>query len=875
MNKIKKVFIICHTHTDIGYTDYQDTVLRQHLHFIDKAIEACEETENYPKDARFKWTCEVASVVEKYFQQSSNKQIERFLKLHKEGLISATAMAYHWTPLLSPEGMIRSLSPLMRLRNEYGLNITSAMQCDINGVGWLWTDILTAIGIKGLTMSINMHRGGRPKPDLSAFWWKSPCGNNLLTYNGPHYLYGIFKYGLDDISLADTLLNNTIEKLSKDVNYKYDFLYAPITHPARVDNGPPFRDVSDLIKKWNESERVPKIILITVDDFIQMLHDEYANDLPTFSGEWVDWWADGAASSAYETSLNRSTEALLPVLEFLASIGDNNDSSLIERAYENTALFDEHTWGAFSSVRQPYAPFTKAQWNCKAGFAYKGFALTHEMLSDKARSLAKKITKTSPEGEYWRRWGQYKKITSVEGEQNSHFLVINPHAWTRHIVYPIPPDLGGVAPNGILEAFLVDNYRDKALFASKEFEDLSLEVELPPFGYKVIVPCEKNKYKDTYIDSYVLENRWYKIKVDQYKGTLISWYDKELKKELISKEDSIGLGEYIYERVDSKDGRDTIFKLDFDRDDFGIRNKNTPFIRTMPYKVKLMPANISSEGIYIEIEKLADGAKFIKQRYLLPHNEKALYVDIVIEKELNYEPESIYIMFPFNIEKPTFHLESNGIPFEPGKEQLIGSCCDWYCLHRWVELSDNSASIVVVPIDAPLVHLGGIQTGRWQTTFGERHATIVSWPVQNHWDTNFKAGQDEQLLLRYRLTSLSSYNPAKANIFSEDMLIPPIIIRTPGADTNIFGQFLTVTPEGVANIHIKQAVDGRGLIIHAFNLTYVQQSVLVSFRLNINKVFKCTPIETDDEEIQIKGDEVQLNINPRSFTCFRVMFTKL
>ena len=39
--RISTVFIANHSHTDLGFTDHQDVVLRQHLEFIDRAIEPC------------------------------------------------------------------------------------------------------------------------------------------------------------------------------------------------------------------------------------------------------------------------------------------------------------------------------------------------------------------------------------------------------------------------------------------------------------------------------------------------------------------------------------------------------------------------------------------------------------------------------------------------------------------------------------------------------------------------------------------------------------------------------------------------------------------------------------------------------------------
>jgi alpha-mannosidase len=119
MAEIKTIYLINHTHTDIGYTDYQDTVFRQLLGFIDKAVELGEATADYPPEARFKWTCEVSSFVERYLDQRPASQVDRFLELHRRGQMAVAGMAYHWTPLLSTASMIRSLFPAMRLRRDY------------------------------------------------------------------------------------------------------------------------------------------------------------------------------------------------------------------------------------------------------------------------------------------------------------------------------------------------------------------------------------------------------------------------------------------------------------------------------------------------------------------------------------------------------------------------------------------------------------------------------------------------------------------------------------------------------------------------------------------------------------------------------------
>ncbi len=83
MPNIKTIFLISHTHTDTGYTDHQDTVFRQHLEFIDKAIELGEATADYPEESRYQWTCEVSSLVERYFRQRPASQVDRLIRLHR------------------------------------------------------------------------------------------------------------------------------------------------------------------------------------------------------------------------------------------------------------------------------------------------------------------------------------------------------------------------------------------------------------------------------------------------------------------------------------------------------------------------------------------------------------------------------------------------------------------------------------------------------------------------------------------------------------------------------------------------------------------------------------------------------------------------
>ncbi len=882
MSRINTVYIIGHTHTDIGYTDHQPVLFRQHAAFLDRAVELCEATADYPVEAQFKWTCELASTVRFFMETRSSRDIDRFLALHRAGRIAVNAMAYHWTPMLSPAAMVRSLYTAMRLRRDYGLQIRSAMQCDVDGVSWLWADLLSAIGIQGLTMSINTFRGDKPRPRLHAFWWEGPSGRRLLTYNGPHYAYGLFFYGFTSLERAIDVLPRVVARLEASEDYPYDFLYAQVTHPALVDNGPPYAITSDLVRQWNESGRSPRLVFTTVDGFLSMLNERWGSQAPVWKGDWADWWADGVGTSAFETSVSRTAESLLPGLDLLATQVDGMDLGLIEEAYRQVSLYDEHTWGSFNSIGQPDSPFTKAQWNAKAGFAYNGYSLTHESLAHAGRKLARRVTGQAPEGEVWRAWTQ-GEAEQLAVDTSQRFLVVNPLSWERRIVLPLPPDSGGRAPHNFLDAYLAGNYRDgypndsesvpERAPRGKDFDPNSvLDVTLPAFGYKVVAPAPAPAPAEVTLDEGVIANRWYRIEIDPATGGLLSWFDQEQGRELASRSGPWRFGQYVYELTDSPEGRAALFTGDFSVEMYGTQRTDTPFRRQGPTQVRCAPAHAGPLDVSIEVFMQAPGARSVRVRYSLPHHEKALHVDMVVDKEHVTDPEAIYVVFPCALQAPTFHLDLNGVPLVPDAEQLPGTCRDWYGIQRWAEVSDELTSVVLAPIDAPLVQVGGITTGRWAQHLEAASPTLVSWPVNNYWTTNFVASQGGELLFRYRLTSGPTYDPAAASRFAAGFLAPPVIVRAPGAEPQAGGQFLKVAPEGVADVQVKAADDGRGWVIHAFNLTASSQQVALGFDRPLAAACTCSPIEDDGAELALTGSVVHLEAPPRSLASVRVIF---
>ncbi len=154
--------------------------------------------------------------------------------------------------------------------------------------------------------------------------------------------------------------------------------------------------IVNFVKSWNENNEL-KMEFLTVSEFGKKLNEDYKDKMQTQRGDWTDHWTDGPGSSSYETGLNRKTHELLlsyeatePILKIFEKSGWN--SKKVESIYENMTLYDEHTWGAYTSIDMPESLFSKAIWNKKSWYAYNAAMETHDLLAKSSNKFAELVS---------------------------------------------------------------------------------------------------------------------------------------------------------------------------------------------------------------------------------------------------------------------------------------------------------------------------------------------------------------------------------------------------------------------------------------------------------------------------------------------------
>ena len=870
MTTIKTIYVVNHSHTDIGFTDEQDLCFRQHQEFIEQALDLCDATVDYPTEARYKWTCEVTGMTERYLRAATPDQLDRFRTWQQRGSIDVAGMQYNMTPLLGVEQMIRSLYPIRRIRDEFNIPISSAMQCDVNGISWLFADLLPDVGVNFLTMAINPLRGHLPKPVPGAFWWEGPSGNRLLTWNGYHYLFGRSIAKLGDWRFAEENIAREIAKLENDDAYPYDFLYCQATHPIRVDNGPPDPRMPDFVRDWNDKGLQPRIEFTTPTAFAAMLRERHGDSLPVLRGDWLDWWSDGVGSSAFETGINRATHQLLEIAEqFGTETPPDVPRDRANQAFENTTLYDEHTWGAFASIASPQTRWTKGQWNHKASYAYRASSETHDMVARSAERIAASIGTAPTEGMF--NLGDLDPDAAYPQPDANDVLVFNTLPWDRTVLVEQPELRGGAAPAGVLDCF----FPREIPWGGLRPVDIRRRARgvIPANGFAFLTASTDVAATDLIADGLTIENAHYRVTVDAATGALSEWTDKASGHNFAGKWSGYQLGEYIYETVDDPRQRDALFYGDFSSEDFGYGIKDTNFVRHTASEITVDPGVLELGEVSISVTISAPGIRRGRVTYRLRTEERTLDVDWMLDKEPVDEVEAVFIAFPFALDSADFRAEINGVPITPEEEQLPGTVRDWYPVGHWIDVSDDRRGVTIAPLDAPLMHIGGITTGRWAGKLDPDGPNLMSWALNNHWMVNFQSHQSGEIPLRYRLTTHDGpCDDLAATRFAREQTSPVVVLRERSPLCESSGQLLNVTGECINVTNIKPADFGEGIIIRLQNLgTEPSVASISNPSKTIGAAWVTTPDERDISRVVVNDNSVEITVIPRAIQTVRVV----
>jgi hypothetical protein len=230
----------------------------------------------------------------------------------------------------------------------------------------------------------------------------------------------------------------------------------------------------------------------------------------------------------------------------------------LAHVFEQATLYDEHTWGAFSSVVAPRSLFTKAQWNRKADFAYTASMESHDVLARTARAFADQHAQAGREGLF--NLGNIAPEEAYPPSGSNELLVINTLPWARSVLIEEPERRGGAAPAGMLEMFFP---RDVPWNGNRPPTPLRrVQGDVPGCGYAFLPLGQTPSGDDPAVAPHVIENAHYRVRLDPATGAVAEWRDKDLGHDFAGTYRGWGIGQYVYEWLDAAAGRKALFDDD-------------------------------------------------------------------------------------------------------------------------------------------------------------------------------------------------------------------------------------------------------------------------------------------------------------------------
>jgi len=877
-----EIYVVQHTHTDIGYTHLQTEIFKRHGDYIRQALDFCTKTDDYPEGTKFKWDFETSFTVQRFLESSTPEQIEQFARRVKEGRMEVAALYLNGTDLECAEELVRKVYFAEQVADKYGFKVVTAMNDDLNGLSWAIPSILARCGVKYLSMGVNYTRSIPVLDRPNAFYWEAPDGSKVLVWNAEHYMFGNSMGLHDRLTLVEQNLPRYLAELEKK-SYPYNILSVKMSGFV-TDNSPPNMKPCDIVREWNSKYAYPKLILATSREWFERLEKEHAKDIPTYKLAWPDWWADGHASSAYETILTRETHETFFAAERFSAIAKILDASFnypadqFKRTLEKIMLYDEHTWGAAQSINQPDSEMTKGQWKIKASFATEPYAESRYLLgapTEPGHMLA----------------GALGRLVTLDPIRlPAGFASLNVLPWRRAdlvLLSASPPatteplasfgertislhDLSrkAQAPYQIANCILpflapgclwADSPAPQALDLPEKYPIdpwaiVFLASDVPSVGYKAYAPSPEPasfpaRNSVTFSENKI-SNRFFEVTLDPVTGGIKSIFDKELGKELVDQESPYKLNQYIYETPIG--GRAVV--------DIG-RSEPAKFERFSPTKAEIYPGANGPLLGSILVKTSAKNTPEIVQEVILYDFEKRIDIRNTVNKTEVLDAEGVYYAFPFAVRPFTAKTEISLAVMKPGIEQLPGSSSDWHCIQHWADFSNDEFGVTWVTLDAPLVQFSQINVGKWQKVLELKNPTVFSWIMNNYWFTNFKASQGGKLTFRYSITT--HRGPCKnsdAMRFALERANPLLL----GGATEPQRSFLQIDNPQVILLAFKQAENSDGFVLRLWNCEETATTAKVVF-----PEFKIVSAHNADI-VERKGDAIphasnSLDISMRGF----------
>lgn len=914
------IYMVHSSHLDLGYTDLPNRVLEEHKGHLEKVIEYCEETENWPEGSRFHFLIEQGWPVAYFMEHLHDEELkDKFIHFLQNGQIEVTALFGNQNiDMSSPEEVNRLIYPSFKLQKKYGFEIKTAETNDMPGINWGVISVLHNAGIRYFYAGIQDYfNWGQPvaapwdeekvmnRNAAGAFYWEGPDRQKVLFWYGGGDIGNVWLWNQDQ---AEDEIARYLEKHENN-NYPYDILLTRVLGGYRDNSLPDIRH-SEIVRKWNQTWAYPKIRFTNSTTFFEKFEQQHGKSLRTIRGDFNPTdYNIGAICTPRETGINRLNQRDITEAEKFATLASyftdwTYPRGQIDESYERIQLYNEHCWG----MQHPTGPAHAATISQKLNHSYQAAALIEDVKVKAINKLADLIDlsdtsyylvvynslghtrsdpvtvaayPTIPAGKpfyreqrtrhnhtftIWRAGeAADRKLFKLPTELLEKPFTIKdlstgksiPHQ-VRVIDDPLLPITQAASRMSLSQ--VTQNSVGGLNYKENQAIDLHFIAEnIPPLGYKVfqIIPGKTNQPETNNTDeAKPLENDFYKVKLDDQDLQVI---DKSSGNNVFRTGSPYFPGQFFVRTV--SDG-----------------NIEIPEIKSM---------EIIENGLVfttIAIKATHRNVPVIRQEVTLYHQIKRIdFATRILKDPTPYQ--EYFVAFPFNLEQPQFKIRSANSVIEPIVDQLPGTNTDAYTARDGVLIHNQDQYIIFSSVEAPIVMLSKLWPGyvsqahhgrtplNYDHKFTDRfkQSDVFSLVAVNNFRTNFTPVYSGDMLFRYSITSsYGSYNTQENDQFNSSVAHPliPVIMHGPKkGNIGLKHSFFDNSNLNLELTTVKASEDGKGIILRLME-TSGQSGVA---DISLNDITCAGAWYTNIQEDKTKKLVIEQNKFSIGFTPFSII----
>ena len=728
------VHLLHQSHFDYGYTTLQSEILRLQTGNLDTVLDDIERARTLPEADRFRWNVECTFPLLKYLESRPPSVLRRLLAAERDGLLEVAAMPF----TLQSEGctvaeLIHALQPVRRLR-EMGFSIRTAVQSDVPGVSALLPRLLNDIGIRHLAMAPNNFRAPFHREALKQlprpFLWNGPCGGELLTWftdlHDHVYQEGNILGFLENLEAVESRLGARLAGLEES-GFPWRTLGLR-TQGSYSDNGRPNSRIAEIVREWNARYVMPQVRMSTFAQFFDEIEEETRGCLKKVTAFWPDWWNEGLGSMARDFAMHRRTQERVEFSETalaLAGADRAQARKLLDAAWENILLCDEHTWGAAAPAEnEEHGPKSgELQMACKRSFFFQGL-LAGEQAENSARA-------------HW--------ALAAPPVAGPSLAILNSLSWPRSGPVEISrEELAALTPGA--DAWTFRDSRNGRLLASQSIERDGLRSvwihvdDVPALGQVSITvePCLLPEPSNEI--PHLARDLWHgelvsgvsTLSLCPISGALSRW---QIGKRQIADDTSpVLIG--------------SVLRQSFARRHFFFAQQE---VLATQHNQNAWLTRVEHGPLFSRILSTADcGEMKIRREWRLHHMLSRLDLFTTISKSATHDPEAVFMALPLAITKGKCILGTNGGPMPLDGNIIPGSSSDWFVLRDHLDVAGPQGGVMVALPDTPLVQLGDIRQPSVRGT-GKNSRELFVYVMNNLWPTNFAPAQGGDFTIRAML----------------------------------------------------------------------------------------------------------------------------